>query len=280
MAFTLIKGTFHTVGYSPDGDSIRFQANDDGNWFRVSGNVVRNARGHAQLRFEAIDTLETHFKQKHQPLELAEGAMLFLFKELGIKNVVWNPNMTRVSSADDGTEGYILVREAERFGRAVAFVFGGSTTKADGSDVFLDTELIKESINYKSVEMGLAYPTYYKGLFFDLREALTQASSDARKAKKGVFGDDRTNAGVKITTLASITEDQVILPKLFRRLVNFERDISDDLKNIKDFIDYLKAHRDPIMVIDTIHFTNFHNIIEVKGKKVRLRELPENIVFL
>jgi len=28
MSFTLIKGTFHVIGYSPDGDSIRFNAKD------------------------------------------------------------------------------------------------------------------------------------------------------------------------------------------------------------------------------------------------------------
>lgn len=28
MPFFLIKGTFHVVGYQPDGDSIRFQADN------------------------------------------------------------------------------------------------------------------------------------------------------------------------------------------------------------------------------------------------------------
>ena len=32
MPFNLIKGTFHVVGYSPDGDSIRFRAEDLQNW--------------------------------------------------------------------------------------------------------------------------------------------------------------------------------------------------------------------------------------------------------
>ena len=31
MPFFIIKGTFHVLGYSPDGDSIRFQADDDAN---------------------------------------------------------------------------------------------------------------------------------------------------------------------------------------------------------------------------------------------------------
>ncbi len=65
MSFNLIKGTFHVVGYSPDGDSIRFQANDRNKWNLLEGPPVQpNARGHVQLRIEAIDTLETHYLGK------------------------------------------------------------------------------------------------------------------------------------------------------------------------------------------------------------------------
>jgi len=63
MAFFLIKGTFHVKGYSPDGDSIRFRARNPDNWKKLSGPAVAlNARGHAQLRIEAIDALETHYQ--------------------------------------------------------------------------------------------------------------------------------------------------------------------------------------------------------------------------
>ena len=47
MSFTLIKGTFHVVGYSPDGDSIRFKADNEKQWDKVFGKVKRNAKGHA-----------------------------------------------------------------------------------------------------------------------------------------------------------------------------------------------------------------------------------------
>jgi len=46
MSFTLIKGTFHVLGYSPDGDSIRFKAKDASLWKKLSGPAVElNARG-------------------------------------------------------------------------------------------------------------------------------------------------------------------------------------------------------------------------------------------
>ncbi|MGH7966457.1 MAG: hypothetical protein ACRERD_32305, partial [Candidatus Binatia bacterium] len=107
MPFTLIKGTFHVVGYAPDGDSIRFQAEHIERWALLDGPLVAlNARGHAQLRIEAIDTLETHYQDHHQPPRLAKAALKLLLTQLGIKNVKFNQARTRVISATDGTRGY------------------------------------------------------------------------------------------------------------------------------------------------------------------------------
>jgi hypothetical protein len=76
-----------------------------------------NAKDHAQLRFEAIDTLETHYQDTYQPLELAIGALEHLLESLGITDVAWNETRTKVTSANDGTEGYILSRAVEKNGR-------------------------------------------------------------------------------------------------------------------------------------------------------------------
>jgi hypothetical protein len=88
MPFFVIKGAFHVVGYSPDGDSIRFRADDEANWAKLAGpRVTLNAKRHAQLRLDAIDTLETHFRNTHQPLTLATKALDFLLQRLGITGV-------------------------------------------------------------------------------------------------------------------------------------------------------------------------------------------------
>ena len=56
MDYVLIKGTFHVVGYQPDGDSIRFQANSKNMWKKLGGPKVKlnKTKGHAQLRIEAV----------------------------------------------------------------------------------------------------------------------------------------------------------------------------------------------------------------------------------
>ena len=278
MAFHLIKGTFHVVGYSPDGDSIRFQADDRDNWDLLDGpQVGLNARGHAQLRIEAIDTLETHYLGHHQPLQLANEATLFLFETLGVKNVKFNKAGTKVVSAQDGTHGYILSRKTEKYRRPVSFVFACDAEEDDGAQIFLRPDRLEDSVNYKSALAGLAYPTYYSGLFPDLRKKLTSAVAKARKGHdKDIWSVDKTTKGFTVSSLASITEEEVILPKLFRRIINF----MGDGGSIDGFKDYLAANPDPVMELKTGHFTNLDTFVEVIGNKVRLTVEPEHLVFI
>src|SRR5687768_14135031 len=71
MPFTLIKGTFHVVGRSPDGDSVGFRAADPAHWALLDGPPPRlNSLGITQLRFEAIDALETHFRPPGQNIPI------------------------------------------------------------------------------------------------------------------------------------------------------------------------------------------------------------------
>ncbi|TNE49300.1 MAG: nuclease [Deltaproteobacteria bacterium] len=277
MPFTLIKGTFHIEGYSPDGDSIRFMASDPNLWNELSGrSVKRNARGHAQLRVEAIDTLETHYNSEHQPMAFAKQATDALLAALNITDVVWNENGTRVESANDGTEGYILSRKTDNNGRPIAFLFAGATDEADGSSLFMAPALLQQSINYKQLADGLAYPTYYKGLFHDLRDAMTAATVQARNSNKGLWAVDKTSTGFEVTGLSSITDEHVILPKLFRRLVKY----LENGGSVSGFKDYLAESPEPILVLESAHFTNFDSVVRVEGNTVKLTVPPEGMVFL
>ena len=276
MPFVCIKGTFHVEGYSPDGDSVRFMADNKEHWAKLFGREAElNAKDHAQLRFEAIDTLETHYLNMHQPLELATGALEGLLEGLNIIDVEWNETRTRVTAANDGTQGYILSREVEENGRPVAFVYAGSAPEEDGSEVFLDADRMRQSLNHRALKEGLAYPTYYKGLFHDLREALSETVGRAREAQLGVWAEDRTNAAFEVEGLESITEEHVVLPKLFRRLAEY-LEVGGSVAGFKEF---LEAKHEEVIVISTVHPTHFDTVVEVEGNTVRLTEPPENLIF-
>ena len=276
MPFSVIEGTFHVSGYSPDGDSVRFQARDRADWSKLSGPpVALNARGHAQLRFEAIDTLETHYLRFHQPLGLATEALEFLLADLGITEVEWNDARTEVTSAADGTNGYILSRATEQNRRPVAFVFAGEPPEEDSEEVFLDADTLRGSLNYRSLERGFAYPTYYKGLFPDLREAMTGAVARAREEGLGVWAEDRTTAGFDVEGLESLTEEHVILPKLFRRLAEYLQAGG----SVSGFDEFLEARAEGVIVIPDVHATHFDTVVEVEGETVRMTERPEDLIF-
>jgi hypothetical protein len=275
MPFIVIRGTYHIVGYDPDGDSVRFQANDKTNWDKLSGRVDLNAREHAQLRLEGIDTLETHFQGQHQPMDLAVKALDFLLHELKITGAQFDPLMLNVTNANDGTAGYIVTREAEHNGRPVAFAFSGDPPKPDGSSVFFTTTWMKDSLNYHSVLEGLAYPTYYTGLFPDLRGELTHAMTIARAASREIWSRDATMTGFAVPDLQAITENSVILPKLFRRLVEFLRGGG----TAAGFKEFMRKKAEPITILPQAHFTHFDTVIDVQGITVKLTESPENLVF-
>ncbi len=277
MSFTLIKGTFHVAGYSPDGDSVRFRALDSSLWKKLSGPAVQaNARGHAQLRIEAVDALETHYMGFSQPLGAARTAGDFLLSFLGIEDVEWDENERTVVKARDGTEGYILARSTESNRRPVAFVFAGESDEKDGTEIDLDRSILKGSLNYRLLARGLAYPMYYNGLFSDLRSPLSRAVANARSGGLGLWPLDKTNKGFSVSSLKAITEEVAVLPKLFRRIISY----MGEGGKIDGFKEQLQKGCEPLVRISEVHFTRLDAIVEMKGEKVRLSEPPENLIFV
>lgn len=270
--FIAISGTFHAAGYTPDGDSIHFNAQNADNWKKLRGYPVKlNQQGHAQLRLEGIDSLELNFEGRHQPLKYAKAALDFLLSQLGIRGNLFGP-----SHARDGVAGYILSRQVEKNRRPVAFIFAGGQAWPDGEKVYLETDLLRKSVNYLLLQAGLAYPTYYEGLYPDLREELTRACRAARNNRKGLWPQDCTNFGVVIDGLNSLTAKCIILPKLFRRLVRYLKE-HDGLGGFKEYLD---ANPDPVTHLPTGRLTDLAALLEVQENHVKLTAAPEELVFL
>ncbi|PZN71413.1 MAG: nuclease [Candidatus Methylumidiphilus alinenensis] len=276
MAFKLIEGTFHVVGYSPDGDSVRFMPNKPETLGLLGGSKSKiNSQGHVQLRLEAIDTLETHFQGLHQPLDLAEAAMNKLMGLLEIDSIKWNEADTKVVAANDQTRGFIIAREVEKNGRPVSFAFFGDPIAEDGGDIYIQPDIISKSINAEMLRSGLAYLTYYNGLFSDIRNSLTKISTQARSGGMGVWSRDVTNTGFNVESLQSMTEDYVVLPKLFRRLAAYLEGGGTG----QGFKAHLETLQEKVTVISTVHSTHFDTIIEEQGVRILMTEQPENLIF-
>ena len=281
MAMFLIAGSFRIKGAQPDGDSIRFTPNDPAHWDLITGpnKVKRNASGAAQLRMDAIDTLETHYgsPRTHQPPELAHAAAAELLDWLGFTNVVRGQDETVTSSTPDTVVGFILTRSADLYGRCISFVGRGQAPDDSGTPVFVDVPILQTTANHHMISTGLAYPTYYRALFPDLRKELTAATEQARDSRLGVWASDRTTAGANVTGLNALEDDIVIVPKLFRRLVDYLR-LGDD--SMAGFPAFLDQAADKFFILSTGHsMTGLDSIVEVNGNNMKMTHPIEEIVF-
>jgi endonuclease YncB( thermonuclease family) len=285
MPFILIKGEYRILKAAPDGDSIRFYPADPDMWQKLERRVRTNRAGGAQLRLEAIDTLETHYQAKNggetltQPIELGRKAAGELLKFLGFTDASRGKGEVVTKATPTETQGFILSRSVDVYGRCVAFAFKGEVPKADGSSVFLGPDLLKESANAHLLETGLAYPTFYTKLFVELRKELTKIARKAREQEKGVWAEDVTTAGFELESLETITEQAVILPKLFRRLADYLA-LNDGSSDLGGFMRYVDSLDDRVIVLPDGQVTSFDTVIEVSDQTVKLTVEPESLVFL
>ncbi len=282
MKFMLIKGTFHVKGRQPDGDTIGFKAENKQNWaefesrFKTRGQGIKtNRAGVLSIRLKAIDTLETHYEGNHQPSALARKATDFLLEEAGIKEVAWDG--ASVASAQDETHGYILSRAIDKSRRPTCFAFAGNTERKDGELLPLDAEWLKNSINYKLLEQGLAYPTFYKAMldFPDLRKELANIAMASAEAKLGVWAVDKSR-GISIRNKEQLEQEGVIMPKLFRILTEYFKEHPDGMDR---FHSWLQDWNEEVCILPSGNTAGLHEVIEKKGEEIKLTVDPWEMIF-
>jgi endonuclease YncB( thermonuclease family) len=282
MPLTLIKGSYQIIGASPDGDSVRFYPTDSAAFKKAGIKVRVNARGGAQLRLDGIDALETHYEQVRQPVELGDAASAALVRHLGFRDVARDDRGTVTASTPAKVSGHIMTRFADKYGRAVAFAFAGqrSGRSPDGGAVRLDVRGMKASANFLLLRDGLAYPTFYSLLYPDLREAMAEAAVKAREAGKGIWAEDVTTSGFRLSSRKQLQQQVVLLPKLFRRLVDYLALDETGGVSLAGFSHFLDTRNDRLFTTPDGHATELETLVEVKRQSLRLTVDPERIVFL
>lgn len=283
MPMLLIKGFYEIKGTQPDGDTVHFTADDPTEWSLVGGGAGRavehNAVGRATLRLDAIDALETHYgpTRVHQPLQFAHAARDELLSRLGFTDVQRGSGETVTATTPETVPGFILTRGADVHGRCVALAGNGPAPGTSGLEIDVDATVLRTTVNHHLLTEGLAYPTFYRSLFTSLRTEMAAAATEAREAGRGLWPSDVTTTGAKITGLASLTDDAVILPKLFRRLVDYLR-LSMPLACLPAF---LAGVQDRFSILSTgERRAGLHHIVEVTNDHtVRMTHPPEDLLF-
>ncbi|MGZ3096989.1 thermonuclease family protein [Streptomyces sp. H62] len=283
MPMLLIKGLYAIKGSQPDGDTVHFTADDPAEWSLVGGGggraVEHSAVGRAKLRLDAVDALETHYgpSHDHQPLQFAHAARDELLKSLGFTDVQRQPDETVTATTPETVPGFVLTRGADVHGRCIALAGAGTAPGTSGMEIDVDVAVLRTTVNHHLIAQGLAYPTFYRSLFTSLRTEMSAVAVRAREARRGLWASDVTTAGAKIEGLSSLTDDVVILPKLFRRTVDYLR-LAMPLSCYPAF---LAGGQDRYSVLSTgERRAGLHHIVEVtNGHTVRMTRQPEELVF-
>jgi len=273
--YKVIAGTFHVKGFQPDGDSIRFQANNPANWdFFTWAFELDKLSKKKQLRVESIDAMETHYEGYHQPRTFALAALESLLELLGIKSLTYSLSLTQIVAADDGKPGFIASATVDRFGRPVSYVFPKSAALTDGTVLDSSQLPIDDSINFQLAREGLVYPTFYTTSDRMIAEKIRAVIARAKKTKRGIWSIDRTS-DFTIWDIRTLQEDILILPKLFRRLVGFFENYAEFDK----LTDYMKKQRDNLVLWDGTKKRSLADLMKISGRRLEMKTPVEDILF-
>ena len=267
----VIKGTFHVKGYQPDGDSIRFRADNDALW-SFFPNADKDKK--RQLRIEAIDALETHYEGYHQPMPFAIGALEKMLSLIGIKNVKYSLSVSHIVDADDETPGFIASATMDRFSRPISFLFPADASLSDGAEVDISQLPLEQSVNYLLLREGLVYPTFYTSTEPIVLDKFRTATQRAKIGGRGLWAIDRT-PDFTIWDTRTIQNDITILPKLFRRLVGF----FDRYQDFKELTDYMVRQKDDLQLVNNPQPRSLASLMSIKGRRLKLKVPVEDILF-
>lgn len=295
-SYALIKGTFHIhypdnprSGPQPDGDTLKFLPDTR----ELIENLPRNGRppkftqtGITTIRFEGIDTLETHFSSGgttfHQHMTLALAARDTLLASMGFGQVKYHDGRFTVESVEHHPiPGYILSNGLDVHGRTIAFVFTGTPPNMDGSRLVVEPAMLDDSLNAVLLRQGQAYPAFYLTLPAALRDHLKGMVTKAKNDRMGLWAE-ATASTTQPATISGVSQfqDLVMWPKLFRRLATFFADGQTDLATLDAWLREDPRDRDDRLLLPTMELGNMHNLIAVQGNQLRVVHEPEDIVIV
>ena len=235
-----LRGNLVIVGYQPDGDSIRFIADEPAHFDDIyRGYKIRLGPrdGSVQLRLEAIDAPELHYGKAAQP----DGAAArdWLLNQVGFTDVAYQPGTaTVVSAVPDAVPAVIYTKASDPNGRPISYLHVGTGRRpTDGTWTPVTNSVLDHTVNAHALSGGIAYPTFYTSTPAPHVRHLRALARGAREDKAGVWAADLTPLFQLVDPSSIGPEGQLILPKLFRRATDYLKDLADGFHgNLSDWL--------------------------------------------
>jgi endonuclease YncB( thermonuclease family) len=282
--YNVIFGEFVIIGKQPDGDSLRFKA-DNASLLAKLKNASRlkeSKDGTVQLRFEGIDAPELHYGGTRQPM--GRESRDRLLEWMGFRNVRYQ-ELTVSGSSPERVRGAIMSSMVERNGRPVAYVFGNAeaTGLKDGSSIRVDDTRLRLTLNALSLEKGMSYFTVYNSMPQAQINTFKALANKARTSKLGIWARDKTSE-FTLENSGSINDTgQLILPKLFRRATDYLNAKRKNRTNAS-FKNWLIESRNTPnpqdgLLLEQGNKKRLSDLIEENGSRVRFKADTLELVF-
>jgi endonuclease YncB( thermonuclease family) len=281
-----ISGRFVVLGKNPDGDSVRFIA-DEPQLYRLlyKGYKIRRSEdGSVQLRLEGIDAPELHYGSLSQPMgETARDALL---KLLGFGELEFDISRHVIRAQNPEIRGYILTHGIDNHGRPISYIFTGENAEnlVTGDWLYVNDAILAKSANVQMLSAGMAYYLVYTATPYIHRIYLREVTKQARQSRLGIWHRDMTPY-FRLRNQSSITQDgQLILPKLFRRCSDYLKAVRRGFDGeINDWlIRYSRGTRvenDRVVVLDTVE-TYLSELIQPQNSHIALQGDLLDLVFV
>lgn len=108
---------------------------------------------------------------------------------------------------------------------------------------------------------------------------MADAAVAARDAGIGLWRQDVTLGGFTLRSREQLRDELVILPKLFRRLVDYLALDESGGVSLTRFSDYLDIRDDRLFTVPDGHATELHTLVDINRQTVKLTVEPERMVF-
>jgi endonuclease YncB( thermonuclease family) len=223
-----MRGNLVVVGYQPDGDSIRFIADEPAHFddlYRGYKIRLSSRDGSVQLRLEGIDAPELHYGRAAQPD--GNSARDWLLAQVGFSDVKYQPGSSEVAAAvPDAIPAVIYTKASDPNGRPIAYLHVGTGRRpTDGTWTAVTNSVLDHTVNAHALSGGIAYPTFYTSTPAPHIRHLRAMARGAREDKAGVWAVDQTPLFQLIDQGSIDPNGQLILPKLFRRATDYLKDV-------------------------------------------------------
>ncbi|OLL30959.1 hypothetical protein BTH42_14380 [Burkholderia sp. SRS-W-2-2016] len=290
--YTVVKGKYwiHNAekprqGPQPDGDTVAFIPDSPDvvrQLRKISGRPADIHGGRINVRYEGVDALETHFVGVHQQLALARAARDRNLQLLGFTNVRFFEDLPNVVESVDQSQlpGFVLANGIEANGRLLGLVYAGGSDHDDGEGMFVETEMLDQSVNAKLVVAGLVYVEPYDSMPMSLVRHLRAAVHCARKTGAGLFPQESITTE-KAAVVQNLGDAQALVmwPKLFRRLATFLDEGHVGLDRFDEWIRDDPVRRDDTLRLPDGEKGNMHDTFTIVNNALQLRFRPEDLLI-